>query len=211
MTLSVSGIVAFIAHHSEWAFPVMFITAFGESFVFLSLLFPGTTIMVAAGLLIPDGTLPLFPVLAGAILGATTGDTISWWLGARYGDELTRRWPLSRYPELIGRGEAFFERFGTLSVFVGRFFGPLRATIPLVAGMLKMPSRTFWIANVTSAFVWAPALLIPGLIAVRFSRLSGIPPAARPYAAVAAIAVILGAVWLLQRFRWFGLFDRWRR
>ncbi len=120
MTLSIAGVVSFIAHHAAWAFPVMFVTAFGESFVFISLLFPGTSIMIAAGLLIPDGTLPLFPVLAGAILGATIGDTISWGLGARYGDQLTRRWPLSRYPELIGRGEAFFERFGTLSVFVGQ-------------------------------------------------------------------------------------------
>ena len=209
MTLTISGIVSFIAHHSEWAFPIMFITAFGESFVFLSLLFPGTTIMIAAGALIPDGTIPLFPVLAGAILGATIGDTISWWLGVHYGDELTRRWPLSRYPEMIGRGEAFFERFGTLSVFVGRFFGPLRATIPLVAGMLKMPAWPFTVANVASAFLWAPALLIPGSLAVWFSRF--VPPASRPYVIVAVIAVILGALWLLQRFRWFGLFDRWQR
>lgn len=207
--LSIHTVVDFIAHHAEWTFPVMFITAFGESFVFVSLLFPGTTIMIAAGLLIPDGTIPFFPLVSGAISGAVIGDTISWWLGAHYGHKLTRAWPLSRNPGLIVRGERFFARFGTLSVFVGRFFGPLRATIPLVAGMLRMPSRPFWIANIASAFIWAPALLIPGSVAVWLSKFSGIPPAARPIVAVAAIAVILGAIWLLRRYRWFGLLDRW--
>lgn len=208
MTLSVSAIVAFIAHHAEWTFPVMFLTAFGESFVFVSLLFPGTTILIAAGLLVPDGTLPFFPLVSGAILGAVIGDAISWWLGLRYGEALTRSWPLSRHPELVVRGEAFFERLGTLSVFVGRFFGPLRASIPLAAGILKMRARPFWIANIASAVIWAPALLIPGSVAIWFSRLAIIPPEARPYVAVAAILAILGALWLLQRYRWFGLFGR---
>ena len=41
----------FIKAHSDWAALVMFVTAFGESFAFLSLLFPGTTVLVAAGTL----------------------------------------------------------------------------------------------------------------------------------------------------------------
>ena len=49
MTGLINATVHFIALHAVWTFPVMFITAFGESFVFLSLLFPGTTIMLAAG------------------------------------------------------------------------------------------------------------------------------------------------------------------
>ena len=48
----------FISANSGWAFPVMFVTAFGESFVFLSLLFPGTSLLVAAGALMATGTLP---------------------------------------------------------------------------------------------------------------------------------------------------------
>ncbi len=206
MSLSVSAIIQFISHHAGWTFPVMFITAFGESFVFASLLFPGTTILVAAGLLVPDGTLPFLPLVSGAILGAVLGDGISWWLGLRYGHALTRRWPLSRHPEMVVRAEAFFERFGTLSVFIGRFLGPLRATIPLIAGMLKMGARPFWIANVASALIWAPALLVPGSVAIWASRLSVVPREARPIAAIVAIALILGIFWLFRRLKWFGLF-----
>ena len=208
MSFSVSSIVSFIAHHAAWTFPVMFITAFGESFVFVSLLFPGTTIMILAGALVPDGTIPFFPLVSGAILGAVLGDAISWWLGLRYGEQITKRWPLSRHPEIVVRGEAFFARLGTLSVFVGRFFGPLRASIPLAAGILKMRAGPFWLANIGSAVIWAPALLIPGSMAVWVSRLAVIPPEMRPFVVIAVLLAIVGAFWLLQRYRWFGLFGR---
>ncbi len=164
--------------------------------------------MILAGALVPDGTVPFLPLVSGAILGAVIGDAISWWLGRKYGEQITQRWPLSRHPEIVKRGEAFFERLGTLSVFVGRFFGPLRASIPLAAGILKMRAGPFWAANIGSAIIWAPALLIPGSLAVWASRLSDIPPEARPFAVIAVLVAILGAFWLLQRYRWFGLFGR---
>jgi membrane protein DedA with SNARE-associated domain len=47
-------------------------------------------------------------------------------------------------------------------VFIGRFFGPVRAVIPLAAGVMQMPRGRFWFANVTSALVWAPMLLFVG-------------------------------------------------
>jgi membrane protein DedA with SNARE-associated domain len=154
--------LAFISAHAGWAFAVMFVTAFGESFVFLSLLFPGTSLLIAAGALMATGALPYFPVFAGAVLGATLGDALSYWIGRRFGPALGRMWPMKRNSELLPRGIRFFERYGGLSVFIGRFFGPLRAIIPLAAGVLQMPSGRFWFANVTSALVWAPMLIFVG-------------------------------------------------
>jgi membrane protein DedA with SNARE-associated domain len=152
----------FIKAHSEWAGLVMFITAFGESFAFLSLLFPGTTVLVAAGTLLAAGTLPYPAILIGAVLGAVLGDSVSYWLGRNFGGGIVRVWPFSRHPELLSRGILFFERHGGKSVFIGRFFGPVRAVIPLAAGIMQMSRGRFWIANVTSALVWAPMLLLAG-------------------------------------------------
>jgi membrane protein DedA with SNARE-associated domain len=154
--------LAFIAAHANWAALIMFITAFGESFAFLSLLFPGTTLLIAAGTLMPGGTLPYAPVLIGAVLGATLGDSVSYWLGRRFGGGIARLWPFSRHPDLLPNGIHFFARHGGKSVFIGRFFGPLRAVIPLAAGLMQMPRGWFWFANVTSALVWAPMLLFAG-------------------------------------------------
>jgi len=154
--------LALIAAHAHWAAAIMFVTAFGESFAFLSLLFPGTTLLIAAGTLMSDGTLPYVPVLVGAVIGATLGDSVSYWIGRRYGGGIARLWPFSRRPELLPSGISFFARHGGKSVFIGRFFGPMRAVIPLAAGVMKMPRGWFWAANVGSALVWAPMLLFVG-------------------------------------------------
>jgi len=158
----VQPLLAFVAAHANWAIAVMFVTSFGESFAFLSLLFPGTTLLIAAGALMADGTVPYWGVVTGAIVGAVLGDTVSYWIGRRYGSALGRIWPFSRDPEMLPRGMRFFERHGGKSVFIGRFFGPLRAVIPLAAGVLQMPNGWFWFANTTSALVWAPMLLFVG-------------------------------------------------
>ena len=152
----------FIAAHSGWAAAIMFITAFGESFAFVSLLFPGTSLLIAAGTLLAAGSLPYLPIVAGAIAGAVLGDTISFWIGHRFGGGIARVWPFSRNPELLSGGIKFFARHGGKSVFIGRFFGPIRAVIPLAAGVMRMPRDRFWFANVTSAIVWAPMLLFVG-------------------------------------------------
>ena len=182
----------------------MFLLSFGESFAFLSLLFPGTAIMVAAGAFIPSGTLSFWPLVIGCVLGATLGDGISFWLGLRYGHLVAKVWPFTRHPDQLTRGLNFFQRHGGKSVFIGRFFGPLRAVIPLVAGLARMRASLFWAANVLSALVWAPLLLLPGAltaIAVRTLRLAS----EWEWFLIAALVVIVGcAVWLAKRAKLFG-------
>ena len=71
-------------------------------------------------------------------------------------------WPLSRHPTLIPRGEAFVKKWGVLGIFIARFSGPLRASVPLVAGIFEMPYWRFQFANFASAFLWAAVLLLLG-------------------------------------------------
>ena len=127
----VQPILDFISAHSGWAVAIMFATAFGESFAFVSLLFPGTSLLIAAGALVAAGSLPYFPIMAGAIIGAVLGDTVSFWIGHRFGGGIARIWPFTRSPELLPSGIRFFAKHGGKSVFIGRFFGPVRAVIPL--------------------------------------------------------------------------------
>ena len=196
----VHEIVDFIGRHASWAGPIMFGLSFGESFAFLSLLFPGTAIMVAAGAFIPGGTLSFWPLVIGCVTGAIAGDAISFWLGQRYGHLIARVWPFSRRPELLERGFAFFERHGGKSVFIGRFFGPLRAVIPLIAGVARMPSHRFWIANVSSALIWAPVLLLPGALTVWAAR-SLQTEEEWAWISVVAIAALVGiAVWAVRKY-----------
>ena len=80
----------------------------------------------------------------------------------RYKEHVAQIWPLSRYPEILPRGEAFVRNWGVPSIFIGRFFGPLRASVPLAAGIFEMPYWSFQVANFVSALVWSAALLLFG-------------------------------------------------
>ena len=156
-------ILAFVRDHKAWAPLVVGVLAFGESLAFISLILPFFVILVAIGALFgASGGIDFIGILVGAAVGAALGDWLSYWLGYHYAEQIGRMWPLSRYPELLPKGRAFFERFGAWAIVLGRFSGPLRASVPIVAGALRMPPVTFQLANWSSAFLWAGVLLTLG-------------------------------------------------
>jgi membrane protein DedA with SNARE-associated domain len=157
--------------HEAWAAPVVFALAFGESLAFISLLIPAWAALVGIGVLIGAGNLNFWPIWIAGSLGAAFGDWLSYWIGVKLGPAVAQVWPLSDHPTLLPRGEAFVKRWGALAIFIGRFFGPLRASVPLVAGIFRMPFWSFQIANFTSAFVWAAVLLTLGDVVAKIFQL----------------------------------------
>lgn len=155
-------ILEFVKAHEMWAAPIVGALAFGESLAFISLLLPAWAVLVGIGALVGSSGISLFPILAAGAIGAALGDWLSYWIGIRVGPSVGRVWPLSRNPGLLPRGEVFVKRWGTLAIFIGRFFGPLRASVPLVAGIFAMPYWRFQFANFTSAFIWAGVLMTLG-------------------------------------------------
>ena len=160
--------MAFVREHEAWAAPIVLLLAFGESMAFLSLLLPATVILFGVGGLIGATGIGFWEIWVAAALGAFLGDWLSYWFGIHYHREIAQIWPLSRTPDLIPRGERFFRRWGTLGVFFGRFFGPLRAAVPLAAGICEMPPLAFQLANAASAIVWATGILAPGTLLLRW-------------------------------------------
>ncbi len=160
----------FVRDHQAWAPVIVGVLAFCESLAFLSLLAPATVILVGIGALIGGMELAFWPIWLGAVIGASLGDWVSYELG-RYFKKGTRNvWPLSRHPEMVDKAEAFTARYGVWGIFLGRFFGPLRAVVPLVAGIFEMPRPLFQAANVASAMVWAFGLLAPGAGRMEYLR-----------------------------------------
>lgn len=155
-------ILEFIRVNQAWAAPIVFLLAFGESLAFISLLLPAWAALVGMGALISAGEINFWPVWIAASIGAALGDWLSYWIGQKLEHTVQHIWPLSRHPSLIPKGEAFVKRWGAFAIFIGRFFGPLRASVPLVAGIFEMPFWRFQIANFASAFVWAAVLLTLG-------------------------------------------------
>jgi len=157
------ALLTFVREHRVLAPAVVFVLAFGESLAFVSLILPFWGLLVAVGAIIgASGSIDFWLILIAAAAGAALGDWLSYWLGFHYHEQIARMWPLSKYPELLPRGHAFFERWGAWAIVLGRFSGPLRASIPIVAGIVQMPMLTFQIANWGSAFLWAFVLLMFG-------------------------------------------------
>ena len=167
---AVQETVEFVRHNQAWAVPIVFALAFGESLAFISLLIPAWGALVAIGALIESSGIKFWPIWVAASLGASFGDWLSYWIGLKLERTVAHMWPLSRHPDLIPRGEAFMKKWGVLGIFIGRFFGPLRASVPLVAGIFRMPYWQFQFANFTSAFEWAAALLTTGDAIAKFFR-----------------------------------------
>jgi membrane protein DedA with SNARE-associated domain len=155
-------VIDFVRAHHVWAAPIVFALAFGESLAFISLLIPAWAALVGIGALISASGIPFWPVWIAGSIGAALGDWLSYWFGYTFKERIAHIWPLSRHPDLLPRGHAFMEKWGVPGIFIGRFFGPLRASVPLIAGIVEMPYWMFQFANFSSAFVWAYVLLAFG-------------------------------------------------
>jgi membrane protein DedA with SNARE-associated domain len=201
----------FLLMHRDMAGPILGVIAFGESLILVGLFFPATAIMLFTGGLLQKGLLDPATVVAWSIAGAVLGDIVTYWLGRWIGPSVVHHWPLNRDKQAVARARLFFRKYGFLSIFIGRFLGPVRSTVPLVAGIMRMRHINFQIANVTSAMAWVPFMLLPGYFFARtvgdFSALS-----VKDWVVVAAFVLVLTALFTVAGVKLQGRSrDRRRR
>ncbi len=137
-----------------------------EASAFVGFIFPGELAVLLGGVLASQGRVPLVAIIAAAIMGAIVGDTIGYWVGRRFGERILRH-TVGRLVKAhhLERAEAYLRRLGGKAVFFGRFTAALRVLVPGLAGMSRMPYRTFLAYNVAGAVVWAAAFAVLGYVA----------------------------------------------
>jgi len=194
-----SGIVDFVGAHPNYAFVAVLLLALSEAIPVIGTVVPGSTLILAISALATGAAVSSWLLLLAAVVGAVAGDGLSFWLGQRYHREILLAWPLNQYPQLIGRSEAFISRYGVASVFLARFTAVVRAFVPLLAGILSMSPRNFYVANILSALVWAPVHVFPGVLLALAMRLAG---ASAGHLGVVVIAglILVWAGWALLRW-----------
>ncbi len=199
MTSILNTVLAFITYHPGLAYGAVFLIALSESLALVGLLVPGTVIMFGVGAVVATGSLGLAPVLLLAMVGAIAGDGISYWLGHHYKERLQDIWPFSRYPEMLKKGEAFFHRHGSKSILFGRFVGPVRPVIPVVAGMLGMRPLNFSVVNVLSAVGWALVYILPGVFFGTSLAVAGAVSTRLAVVVLILVAAIWGFIWISRK------------
>jgi membrane-associated protein len=190
----IDPLIAFVSAHAWLAYLTLFLAALLEAVPVVGSVIPGSTVILALSALVPSGDLKLPWVLLAAIAGAVLGDGSAFWIGHRTQREILGAWPLSNYPRVIAQSEAFFKKWGAWAVFFARFVPPIRAFVPITAGALAMAPARFYAVNIPAILLWAPAHVLPGVLAISaLHRFGGIPHHAglKHYW---IIAVIVGAL-----------------
>lgn len=160
-------ITQFISAHRDWAVLVVGGLSFVECLALVGIVITAPPLMVALGGMIAAGLIDGVPVVLAAAGGAALGFIASYYAGRWLGPGFVHRWPLKHYRRAVARSRLLFRRYASAAVFLCRFFGPLRTTVPLVAGITGMNQHRFHLANLVSAIVWAPALMAPGWLAAK--------------------------------------------
>ncbi|WP_287897265.1 DedA family protein [Brevundimonas sp.] len=190
----------FVARNHLWAGVILGLITFLESLAVVGAFVPATGLLVAAGGLIAAGVLDPGNVIVGCIVGAVLGDALSYWGGRRLGVRFLRRPVFAPHRRRIAWTRLFCRRYGVLSIFVGRFFGPLRAFVPLMLGIVRMRQRAFQFGNVASAVVWVLAMLAPGYLAAQgLARLELLTEAHGPTLLLGVIAAAILTVAIVYR------------
>ena len=177
-----------LQHLGLWGYWIVLLAAFLESFAFVGLAIPGTTVIIFAGFLAAQGIFDIGDLIWFVALGGIMGDAASFYLGKHNAERLktSRLFKLSYQ----AKGEACFRRFGDVSVILARFIGPLRPVVPFVAGLFKMSYKKFLILNILGAFAAAAVYLFIGYF---FGEAWGRVGPLLEHAKV-ALLILLGAV-----------------
>jgi membrane protein DedA with SNARE-associated domain/membrane-associated phospholipid phosphatase len=196
----VQPLTDWLQQNPRWSLFIIFLISLSESLAIVGSIVPGSVIMTAVGILAGSGIIRVDLTLLAAILGAVVGDSLSYFLGYIYSDHLLEIWPFYKYPKWIQYGKDFFTAHGGKSVLIGRFIGPLRSIIPVIAGILHMKQWRFLVANILSAIGWAFVYVMPGVIIGAASHELSTENATRLFM---LILIFLASIWLLsQIIKW---------
>src|SRR4051794_1875779 len=161
---TLAALIARAGQHPQLVLAAVALVAFAESLAVVGTFVPAAVVLFAAGVLAGHGTPPLGLTLVVAIIGAVAGDGLSYELGRhpRAASLLARA--TSGRGELLARVEDMIRRRGAVSVLIARFVAPVRAWVPLLAGLARMPRTRFYPVNAASAALWAPVHILPGAL-----------------------------------------------
>jgi membrane protein DedA with SNARE-associated domain len=218
VTSYIDPLIAFVSAHAWLAYLTLFLAALLEAVPVVGSVIPGSTIILALSALVPGGELELALVLASAITGALLGDGSAFWIGHRSQREILNAWPLSNYPRVVAQSEAFFLRWGALAVFFARFVPPIRAFVPVTAGAAGMAPLRFYAVNIPAILLWAPAHVLPGVLAVsaleKFGGYGGVGGTAKHYwmpLVIGGALIVALAVWTIRRRHGGGVIEPARK
>lgn len=201
MHQALQPVIDFLHTHPHYSGLITFFVVFCEAMAVIGVVVPGSITMTAIGVLAGSGVIPIVSTLIWGICGGIVGDYLSFLLGVHYKDRLHRMWPFKKHPQLLTYGESFIAKHGGKSIIISRSVGPMRCMIPMVAGMLKMPTHRFLLAAIPSVSIWAILYIFPGILLGALAQ--ELPPKVATQFmlwAMLCVVILWIIIWLAQHF-----------
>jgi len=153
------------SQYGHWAYAILFIVIFAETGLVVCPFLPGDSILFIAGTVVAAAGLDIhvlaLVLTAAAILGDSANYAVGHYIGPRAFHRPDSRWFRQEY---LRRTQAFYDRYGGITIIIGRFIPIIRTFAPFLAGVAGMSYRKFLSYNVVGACLWIGLLVYAGYL-----------------------------------------------
>jgi membrane-associated protein len=153
------------AQYGPWIYAILFLVIFAETGLVVFPFLPGDSILFIAGTVVATATLNVHVLVLVLIAAAILGDTVNYSVGHFIGPKVYQR-PDSRWFKQahLRRTHAFYEKYGGVTIIIGRFVPIIRTFAPFLAGVAGMSYRRFLAFNVVGGIAWISSLVYAGYL-----------------------------------------------
>ena len=153
------------SEYGLWVYGIVFLIVFCETGLVVLPLLPGDSLLFAAGSLasLPDSQLSPHLLFLGLSIAGILGDTLNYWIGKKIGPKVFASQEARFFKrEYLDKTHAFYLKYGAKTIVIARFIPIIRTFAPFVAGVGKMPYRTFIFYNIIGAVIWVGSFVYAG-------------------------------------------------
>lgn len=141
----------------------IFAIIFSESGLLIGVIFPGDTLLFAAGLLASKGFFNIELMLIVIFVAAVTGDSFGYWLGKKFGIKLFNKKESFFFKhEYVEKAQHFFAKYGKKTIFLSRYIPIVRTFAPVLAGVGEMHYKSFVFYNILGGAAWTLSIGLTG-------------------------------------------------
>jgi len=149
-----------IQNYGTWTYGILFFIIFCETGLVFTPFLPGDSILFATGALASIGSMNIFGLYAIFLLAAVLGDTTNYHIGKKIGTGIMEKENMRFInKEYLNRAQSFYDRYGSMTIVIGRFIPIIRTFVPFVAGIGKMKYSKFITYNFFGGFLWVTLML----------------------------------------------------
>ena len=156
---------AFVGQHGAWVYALLFVIVFVETGLVIMPFLPGDSLLFIVGALCGAEVLNLPLSMALLLAAAVAGDQTNYSIGRYFGPKVFK-WENSRFfnRQAFMQANAFYEKYGGITIILARFMPFIRTFVPFVAGVAEMTRHKFTMFNVVGGVIWVVGLTLAGYL-----------------------------------------------